>query len=217
VLKAVNPKRERAPRRFRRKEGGACSFRLRPPHPPPSFTFSPLTFQDKLNWQKMGLFCDCFGRRSDVKRYSKPKYARMVEAKEPPSYSSLPIDVVPVPNRPRSWEADRGHEDARLLSSPFMDIDEKQPLEPNIDSRPSSPRFSTISLPSTRITTRTITTNNTGTSVGSRRSHESGGTLGAPPSYSSRRPASNQQSNRSSWDQRHPVLAEDWFDQFRES
>lgn len=164
----------------------------------------------------MGLFCICFRRRFPADPYSKPGYARIVEAKEPLPYSSLPIDVAAVSFRRRSRETDGANEDARLLSSHLIVIDEKEPLGPNVESAASSPRSSTISLPSTRVTALTITTDNTGASHHSRRSHESGATLGAPPSYRSRRSATHQWSNRSSWDRQHPVLAEDWFDRFRE-
>ncbi len=165
----------------------------------------------------MGPFCDCFGRRPLVQSYSKPGYARIVEAKGPPSYASLPIDVAIVSSRRRSWQTLRTDEDIRLLSPQLFAINEKEPLESSVESTPSSPQSSTISLPSTRVTVLTITTDNTGASQASRRSHESGATLGAPPSYNSRRSASYRRSNRSSWDQHHPVLAEDWFDQFRET
>lgn len=201
--------------------GCACSFRLNDTSP------CSLTHLRAIRHQlnsftccdfMMGLFCDCFRRRPLVDAYSKPGYARMVEAKEPPSYSTLPIDVATVSSRRRcSWETIGADEDARLLSPALALIDEKEPLEPPVESSASSQRSSIISIPSTRVTARTITTLNTGASLASRRSHESGATIGAPPSYSSRRSASRQRSNRSSWDQRHPVLAEDWFDQFRES
>lgn len=171
----------------------------------------------------MGLFCGCFKRRPLVNAYSKPGYTRMVEVKEPPPYSSFPAGIATVSSRGANWEIERAAEDARLLPSDhhhllLLLLDEKAPLEPLVDAvASSSPRSSTISLPSTRVTALTVTTDNTGASHASRRSHESGATLGAPPTYRSRRSASHRHSSRSSWDQEHPVLAEDWFDQFGES
>jgi hypothetical protein len=164
----------------------------------------------------MSLFCGCFRRRPLVDSYSKPGYTRIIEAKVPPSYSSLPVNAASLSSRRRSREGDHADEDARLLSQHLAFIDEKQPLELNIESRASSPASSTISIPSTRVTALSVTTNNTGASNRSRRSHESAATSRGPPSYTSRRVASHQRSNRSSWDRHHPVLAEDWFDQFRE-
>jgi hypothetical protein len=173
----------------------------------------------------MGLFCGCFQRRPSADpSYPKPSYARIVEAKKcPPPYSSLPIDIATtVSCRRRSRErTDAANEGARLLpSSQLIDIDEKEALETSVDSSAaSSARSSTISLPSSRVTALTVTTDHTGASNRSRRSHDSAATTtrGAPPSYSSRRSATHQRwSNRSSWDHHHPVQAEDWFDQFRE-
>lgn len=165
----------------------------------------------------MGLFCGCFKRRPLIKAYSKPGYARMVEGKKPPSYSSLPAGIATVSFFRASWETERADEDARLLPSHLLPIDEKAALEPAVESVASSPCSSTISLPSTRVTALTVTTDNTGATHASRRSQESGVTFGAPPSYRSRRSIAQGQSNRSSWNQEHPVHAEDWFDQFRES
>lgn len=162
------------------------------------------------------LWCDCFKRHSIVKPHSKPSYARLVEAKKPPAYSSLPIDVATVSSHRSSWKADGVDEGARLLPPHLTVIDEKESLEAIVDSAASSPQSSTVSLPSTRITALTVTTNNTGASRASRMSHESGITFEAPPSYSSRRSVTLQPSNRSSWDRPHPVHAEDWFDQFRD-
>lgn len=165
----------------------------------------------------MGLFCDCFRRRSLVDSYPKPGYARIVEGKEPPSHSFLPIDIATLSSRRRSWEIGSANDHSRLLPSHLTMINEKELLEPSLKSTTSSPRSSTISLPSTRVTTAlTIITDNTSASHVSRRSHESGATFGAPPSYNSRRSTSRRRSNSSSWDRHHPVLAEDWFDQFRE-
>lgn len=160
--------------------------------------------------------CDCFKRRSVAKPHSKPSYARLVEAKEPPAYCSLPIDVATMAFRRSTWRTDGVDEDARLLPSHLTLIDEKEPLEPIDDSAASSPRSSTVSLPSTRVTALTVTTDNTGGSRVSRMSRESGITFEAPPSYSSRRSVTYQRSNRSSWDRQHPVHAEDWFDQFQD-
>lgn len=167
----------------------------------------------------MGIFCGCFRRRSLVNPYPKPGYARMVEAKQPPPYCSLPPGLATVSLRRASWETERADEDARLLPPHLLMIDEKEPLEPpQVESTASSPRSSTISLPSTGVAALTVTTDNTGASYASQRSQESGVTTsGAPPSYRSRRSASQRYSNRSSWDRHHPVLAEDWFDQFWES
>jgi hypothetical protein len=166
----------------------------------------------------MGFLCDCFGRRPRTVTSSKPGYARIVEASQPPSYSSIgiPIDLATLRSQRRSWATDAVNEDARLLSSHLIFPDEKEPLEPSVESAASSPRSSTVSLPNTLVTALTVTTDNTGASRGSVISHESRATIGAPPSYVSRRSASLQQSNRSSWDRNHPVLAEEWFDQFRE-
>jgi hypothetical protein len=167
---------------------------------------------------KMGVFCNCFGRRPlRVDKHSKPGYARIVEAKDPPLRCSLPTEAAAISFRHRISETVRADDDAQFLSMRLISVDEKQSFEASVESLASSSQSSTISLPSTRVTGLTVLTDNTGASRESRRSHESGTTLGAPPSYSSRRFASHPQSNRSSWDQRHPVLAEDWFDQFRES
>ena len=166
----------------------------------------------------MGLFCGCFGRRPVAGSLAKPRYTQILEPKALPSYSSLPINTAILSSGRHSCAIDRADdEEAQLLSPDLIFLDEKQPLEPTIESRASSPASSTISLPSTRVTALSITTNNTGASHNSRRSHESRATDGAPPSYTSRRAASyHQRSNRSSWDRQHPVLAEEWFDQFRE-
>ena len=163
----------------------------------------------------MGFLCGCFRRRPLVDSYSEPGYIRISEAKAPPSYSSLPINAASISSRHCSRKADLTDEDARLLSPDIVFRDEKQPLDPNVESRAASPASSTISLPSTRVTVLSVTTNNTGASNRSRRSHESGGTCGAPPSYASRGAITHQHSNRASWDRQHPVLVEDWFDQFR--
>ena len=164
----------------------------------------------------MDLWCSCFGRRSVVNSNPKSGYARIVEAKAPPTYSSLPVDVATVSSRRHSWDTDHANEAARLPSTQLTVIDEKELLESTIRSTAPSSRSSIISLPSTRVTAFTITTDNTGASHLSRRSYESEASRGAPPSYSSRRSASYRRSNHSSWDQHHPVLGEDWFDQFRE-
>lgn len=194
----------------------APNLNANPPHLHQPSLWSPLNQKRIAVVGEMGLFCGCFGRRPPYGSNSKPGYTQILEAKAPPSYSSLPINSEILSSRRRNREDDEDDEDARLFSPHLTFLDKKQPLQPNIESAAASPASSTISLPSTRVTALSITTNNTGASHLSRRSHESEANSGAPPSYTSRRAATHQRSNRSSWDRQHPVLAEEWFDQFRQ-
>jgi len=173
----------------------------------------------------MGLFSCCTGDRKREKIETEARHARIVDIYR----QAETVSQKPTQSPPPSYN-EVVHDS---LSGTTIIIDEKpaqpqaQPLAQQAHtrtsiSRPSSPRTSIYSIPSTRMTD--ITSAHTGSTIVPSYTHQGGSPRSslvfdsAPPSYydgrSIRERSTSPDSQRQS-DDRHPVMAEDWLQHLR--
>lgn len=176
------------------------------------------------SYLSMGLFSCCTGDRKQEKNEVENRQARIVEIyRQTETVSEMPTR--PPPPSYNEVVCDN-------LSGATMIIDEKpaqtqaQPLAHTYPrtsiSRPSSPRTSICSIPSTRLTD--LTSAHTGGTIVPSHTQQGDSARSslvfdsAPPSYydgRSTRERSTSSNSQRQLGERHPVMAEDWLEHLR--